>query len=103
MKREQILVTLNEEPLEKPDGSFYGQICQDSKTTKAFRKLHKDIIDKILKFCLKYNIDVDELFINADHLSDSIKFGEWQPGTDSSFEMYVKDKKDLESPFLWSI
>ena len=105
MKKEQILVTLNEEPKDKPDGSFYGQTCQDKKTTMAFRKLHKDIVDKILKFCLKYNVDIDEFFISADHVSDSIQFGEWQPGTDSSFEMYsfLDNGTRQEKPRLWSI
>ena len=101
-KGKKILITFKPSQ-DKEDGGFYGQECQDPEITMEFRKLHTDLINKILKFCKKHKLDIDEIFLTADGLSYSIKYGKWQPGTDSSFEMYKTDKKDLESPFLWSI
>ena len=78
---------------------FPLQICQDEEITNKFRNLHYDIVNKIISFCKENNIDVDEFHLNADELSESIKFGKWESCTDSSFSMikFTDEYKDCIS------
>ena len=66
---------------------FPMQICQDEEITKKFRDLHTEIVNKIISFCKENNIDIDEIHLNADGVSGSIEYGEWQACTDSSFSI----------------
>ena len=69
------------------DRKYPMQICQDEEITKKFRDLHIEIVNKIISFCKENNIDIDEIHLNADGVSDSIEYGEWQACTDSSFSI----------------
>lgn len=82
---------------------FYGQECQDVEITKKFRELHVKIVNEVISFCKDNGITVDEFYLHADGLDESIKFGSWQPATDSQFEL-VKDAEGDEDKetFLFS-
>lgn len=82
---------------------FYGQECQDVEITKKFRELHVKIVNEVISFCKDNGITVDEFYLHADGLDESIKFGSWQPVTDSQFEL-VKDAEGDEDKetFLFS-
>ena len=87
-------------PVEK---EFYGQECQDAEITQKFRDLHLKIVNEVISFCKENGITVDEFFLHADGLDESIKFGSWQPATDSQFELVrdIEGNKDKET-FLFS-
>lgn len=87
---------------------YYGQVCQDEQVTEDFRKLHRDMVNMVLKFCAEHEIQIDELSLTADGLSGSIPYERWQACTDSSLSFYrYKDntgKHHVEmKPYLWSI
>jgi hypothetical protein len=63
-----------------------------------FSFLHKKIVEDIIKFADKNNLDITDFNINADGISKVFyKFG-WHPGIDSSFK--ITNKKET---VLWSI
>ena len=81
----------------EPDTRKYtGQQCQDDVINKEFRELHKIIIDQIIQFCKKHNIEINEIHLNADGVAGSIPYGEWQACTDSYFglDKFTEDYKD---------
>lgn len=82
---------------------FYGQECQDAEITKKFRELHVKIVNEVISFCKDNSVIVDEFYLHADGLDESIKFGSWQPATDSQFEL-LKDAEGNEDKetFLFS-
>lgn len=61
------------------------------------------IVNEVISFCKDNGITVDELYLHADCLDESIKFGAWQPATDSQFELMkdVGGNEDKEA-FLFS-
>ncbi|MBR6907804.1 hypothetical protein IKN40_04890 [bacterium] len=73
---------------------YYGQQCQDELINIAFRHLHENLVNEIIGFCRAYGITIDEFYLNADCLKDSIKAGSWQPCTDSclKFDKFPKEK-----------
>lgn len=74
---------------------------QDEKINYAFRNLHKNLVDEISGFFRAYGIeDADIVSLSIDGLKDSIKYGEWHPGTDSSLTVW---KKESKTPYLESI
>ena len=79
-------------PVEK---EFYGQECQDAEITKKFKELHVKIVNEVISFCKDNGIIVDEFYLHADGLDESIKLGSWQPATDSQFEL-VRDTEGNE-------
>ena len=82
---------------------FYGQECQDSEITKKFRDLHLKIVNEVMLFCKENNITVDEFYLHADCLRESIKFGSWQPATDLQFELVRDTEGDKDKQtFLFS-
>ena len=84
----------------KEDNRKYPfQQCQDDKINKDFRKLHKDIVNQVINFCKVHNIEIDEFHLNADGLSGSIPYGEWQACTDSClvFDKFTDDYIDAIS------
>lgn len=87
-------------PVEK---EFYDQECQDAEITKKFKELHVKIVNEVILFCKDNGIIVDEFYLHADGLDESIKFGSWQPATDSQFEL-VRDTEGNEDKetFLFS-
>lgn len=56
--------------------------------------LHTKLVNEVISFCKKHNIDASEFTLGADCLEDSIKFGEWTPATDSTFCLYKRDIND---------
>lgn len=82
---------------------FYGQECQNAEITKKFRELHVKIVNEEISFCKDNSVIVDEFYLHADGLDESIKFGSWQPATDSQFEL-LKDAEGNEDKetFLFS-
>lgn len=64
---------------------YYRQQIQDEVITEDFRSLHEEIVNMVIEFCQKHNIEADTFAISADGLRDSISFGVWTPATDSSF------------------
>ena len=93
------------------EGVFEDETNRDTKLHEAFRELHTSIVNQVIQFCKKHNLDVDQFSVGADGLLGSRDFGEWCPCTDSHMEMYiaVKNKKgeyyrvDTEKPFLFEI
>ena len=81
--------------------NYSWQICQDVDTTNDFSKLHKEIVNMVLKFCRSHDVDVDCLVMCIDRMHESIPYESWQACTDSSLELRV-DEND-EKPYLWSI
>lgn len=92
-----------QEPKEKKE--FYGQVCQDPDTTKKFRDLHKELVDRVIVWCNENNVNIDEFHLHADGIRESIPYASWQPCTDSGLEMYRNE--DLEEgetdPYLFSM
>lgn len=70
--------------LKEDNRKYFGQQCQDDEINKKFRELHKKIVDEIILFCKENNIEIDEFYLSADCLEESIKYGSWQACTDSS-------------------
>lgn len=78
---------------------YPGQICQDENLNNEFNNLHHEIVDKIIQFCKRNNLNIDEISLSIDGMLTSIPHEKWQAGTDSSFMMWGNDEK----PYLWSI
>lgn len=89
----------------KEDKEIYGQICQDPELTKKFRDLHKELVDRVIEFCNKNSVEIDDFYLHADGMRGSIPYGSWQACTDSGFEMYRNEDIENENvdPFLYSI
>lgn len=66
----------------------------DENIKKEWAELHKKLVNEVISFCKKYNIDASEVHLNADCLEPSIEQGEWMPFTDSSFCLLKVDEKD---------
>ena len=66
----------------------------DENIKKEWAELHKKLVNEVISFCKKYNIDASEVHLNADCLEPSIEQGEWMPSTDSSFCLFKIDEKD---------
>ena len=89
----------------KKEKEFYGQVCQDPETTKKFRDLHKELVDRVIEWCNENSVDIDEFHLHADGIRESIHYSSWQPCTDSGFEMYSRESLDKEDPepYLFSM
>ena len=74
----------------------YKQQCEDPELNKKFRAFHVKAVNEIISFCKENGITVDELYLHADGLSESIKAGEWVPATDSQFELRKFTKAYLD-------
>lgn len=79
------------------DKKFYGQQCQDETITMEFRKLHHEIVNRIIKFCNDHNITIDEVTMKIYDIDESIPYHSWQAPTDSSltFMKFSDDWKAL--------
>ena len=55
--------------------------------------LHRLIMQEIIDFCKRNNIEADIVSLDADHLLDSIKFGKWHAGTDSALVLLDENKE----------
>ena len=72
------------------------QQCIDAELNKKFRAFHVKVVNEIISFCKDNGITVDEFYLHADGLSESIKAGEWVPETDSQFELRKFTKAYLD-------
>lgn len=62
---------------------------------KEWSKLHVELVNMIVAFCEKHGIeDVSDVYLNADCLFASIKYGEWCPATDSCLTLVRKDPEN---------
>ena len=96
---------------------FETETNRDPELHKDFSKLHKDIVDMVIRFCKDHNLtDVDEFCVSADGLRGSIPHGEWCSCTDSSMSVvkmienpdpaskkHFPELPDREHPFLFEI
>ena len=87
---------------------FESEKNRNPELHKAFGELHKKIVDEVIQFCKKYNLEVQEFHVGADGIRDSRDFGEWTCFTDSSMSMYTNkvyedgcEYIDRETPFLY--
>lgn len=81
------------------------QISQDPDLKKRFDGLHKDIMENVIEFCRDNGIEIDEFFIQADGMKESIRAGRWSPVTDSVCAMEIdRETANMEGkPFLLSM
>lgn len=64
---------------------FPSQSCQDPKLTEKFRAFHQKLVEQVIAFCVENNLSIDEFYLEADCLSESIPQGKWTSATDSRF------------------
>lgn len=81
------------------------QKCQDDEINNAFKELHENLVNEVISFCNKWGVKIDEVYLHADGLEESCKFGCWQPCTDSTlrFDKFEKDNNGIYyeyEPFL---
>lgn len=83
--------------VEEDNRKYFGQQCQDDLINRKFKVLHKQIVNTIIQFCKENNIEIDEFHLSADCLEESIKYGSWQPCTDSSlvFNKFTDEYKSV--------
>ena len=55
--------------------------------------LHKTMMQMVIDFCKRNNVNVDVVNFYADCLQDAVKIGEWGASTDSSLAMYDEKKQ----------
>jgi len=96
--------------LPEDNRTFPCQKCQDEQLTYSFRRLHVEVVNLIIKWCKDNNVNIDEFYLDADGLKDSIPTGEWQACTDSGFSMqsvpdeeYRKIYWDFDKEFYESL
>lgn len=65
---------------------------QDENINEKLNYLHRLIMQEIVDFCKRNNIDANYVSLDADMLIDSINAGKWHPGTDSSLVLFDKNK-----------
>jgi len=83
---------------------------KDPELHKAFRELHKKIVDMVVAFCKEHDLEVDEAYVQINGILGSKKHGEWTCATDSSMGMnsIVEGEEgmpyvDRDEPFLYQI
>ena len=76
--------------------------CQDEEINRKFRVLHLKVVNEIISFCKENDFTVDEFYLHADGLDESIKNGEWHPYTDSQFELLKDIEGRDKQTFLFS-
>ncbi len=84
--------------MEQKDKKYPYQECQDDEINSAFRNLHHKLVDEIINFCKKYNIEIDDFHLNADGVLGSIPYGQWQPCTDSALT-FIKYSDEYKKAF----
>ena len=58
-------------------------------TTTDVNDLHERLVQTAIDFCRDNNIsEIDEIWFGVDGLQDSVEYGEWTPGTDSSMTLF---------------
>ena len=54
--------------------------------------LHKTMMQMVIDFCKRNNVNADVVNFYADCLQDAVKIGKWGASTDSSLTMYDENK-----------
>ena len=54
--------------------------------------LHKTMMQMVIDFCKRNNVNADVVNFYTDCLQDSVKIGKWCASTDSSLAMYDENK-----------
>ena len=63
---------------------------------EKFYELHKKLVQEVIDYCIENNITEADIFdLHIDYLRDSVKCGNWHPGTDSSMGLYDEDKETI--------
>lgn len=75
---------------------------ENTELNEKFRELHNELVNRVINFCKENNIDATDFALGADGLDDSIPYGYWTPGTDSSFGLYRRNGR-VQEPILYSI
>lgn len=94
------------------EGIFSNESNRDPELHKAFSELHEKLVNEIIKFCEKHDLrDIAEVRLCVDGLEESIDYGKWESGTDSSMSLIVNTidettgwtVPDRKHPFLYEI
>lgn len=94
------------------EGIFSNESNRDPELHKAFSELHEKLVNEIIKFCEKHDLrDIAEVRLCVDGLEESIDYGKWESGTDSSMSLIVNKidettgwtVPDRKHPFLYEI
>jgi len=63
---------------------------------EKFYELHKKLVREVINYCIENNITEADIFdLHIDRLQDSINYGDWHPGTDSSMGLYDENKETI--------
>lgn len=89
-------VVLEKWSITRPYENLDDQICKDVKTSEDWKELHRELVDRIIKFCVDHGIkDPGECVLNIDHdLCESVKYGKWVCTTDSYFGLEERNPKN---------
>lgn len=68
---------------------------EDESLNEKLNYLHRLIMQEIIDFCKRNNIEADYVSLDADRLLDSISVGKWHPGTDSALVLFDKNKDTI--------
>lgn len=61
-------------------------------TSNDIAELHERLVQTVVDFCReKKNHEIQEVMFDVDDLQESVEYGEWCPGTDSSLTVYGYD------------
>lgn len=84
----------------------------DVTTKENINELHELLVQTVIDYLKKNNLtDVDAVYFSADGLQDSVEYGEWTSGTDSSlklngikFERHLRKNGEIfEMPYHYEI
>ena len=94
------------------EGIFSSENNRDPELHKAFSELHEKLVNEIIQFCEKHDLrDITEVRLCVDGIEESIDYGKWECGTDSSMSFIVNKidettgwtVPDRKHPFLYEI
>ena len=72
-----------------------NKIMISKEQKEQFYELHKHIVNEIIDFCNKNNIEAYSVSLSADDIKSSIPYNKWTAATDSYFALYDKNSKGI--------
>ena len=82
-------------------------MIENNELQEKWSELHNEIVQKVIDFCKEHNItEATDFVISADGLNESIEYGYWTPGTDSSMaleKLEFVDGKRTYKKLIYSI
>lgn len=69
-----------------------GDITNINVVDKNWKRLHQQIVNKIIKYCIKNKIKPKDINLYINNIYESLDNGCWVPGTDS--ELIALDSED---------